>query len=253
METAVRRKEILEIISIDGKAKVIDLSKRFDTSVVTIRNDLAQLEKDGLLERVHGGAVGTYKSYLSLSFNDRMNVNIDAKERIAVGLDEMISPGNTLIFNAGSTSLVCARRCFLKTGISIVTNSIVIAGEARMNKVERVILLGGMLDGEYQFTYGDDTINHVNKYMADKLIMSVDGISATGGVTTHHYSEVETTKAMMGRASFTIVVADGSKVGRTGFAAICPVFDIDLLITDRNAAKEHINALKEAGLEVIQL
>lgn len=253
METEIRRNKILDIISTDGRAKVADLSRRFDTSVVTIRNDLAELEKDGLLERVHGGAVGTYKSYLSLSFNDRLNVNLDAKERIAENLANMILPGDTMIFNTGSTSLLCARRCFLKTGISIVTNSVVIAGEARMNKVERVILLGGMLDGEYQFTYGDDTINHVNKYMADKLIMSIDGISADGGITTHHYSEVETTKAMMTRASYKVVVADGSKIGRTGFAAICPVSDIDLLITDSSAARKHIAALEEAGLEVIQV
>lgn len=253
MDTAVRRKEILDIISMDGKARVADLSERFETSVVTIRNDLAELEKEGLLERVHGGAVGTYKSYLSLSFNDRMNVNLDAKERIAAGLENIISPGDTMIFNAGSTSLLSARRCFSKAGISIVTNSIVIAGEARMNKVERVILLGGMLDGEYQFTYGDDTINHVNKYMADKLIMSIDGISASGGITTHHYSEVEVTKAMMGRAVFKIVVADGSKIGRTGFAAICPVSEIDLLITDSNASGEQIVALEKAGLEVVQV
>ena len=253
METSVRRREILEKISTEGKVRVTDLSERFGTSVVTIRNDLAELEREGLLERVHGGAVGTYKSYLSMSFNDRMNVNLEAKERIADELGRLVHPGDTMIFNAGSTSLLCSRRCFLKQGISIVTNSIVIAGEARMNKVERVILLGGMLDGEYQFTYGDDTINHVNKYMADKLVMSIDGISASGGITTHHHSEVEVTRAMMSRAVFKVVVADGSKVGRTGFAAICPVSEIDLLITDVSASMEQVAALRKTGLEVMRI
>ena len=250
METENRRNKILEMISAEGKVKVADLSIYFATSSVTIRNDLTSLENAGLLERVHGGAVGTYKSYLSLSFNDRLNVNLNEKERIAETFSNLVIPGDTMIFNAGSTSLMCARKCFEKSGISIVTNSIVIAGETRMNHVERVILLGGMLDGEYQFTYGDDTINHVNKYMADKLIMSVDGISASGGITTHHHSEVESTKAMMQRASFVIVVADGSKIGRTGFASICPVSEIDLLITDCNAPEEYINELKKTGLEV---
>ena len=186
------------MISAEGVVKVTNLSTMFSTSAVTIRNDLAELEKQGLLERIRGGAVGTYKSYLALSFSDRLNVNLSDKERIAAKFSDLVMPGDTMIFNTGSTSLVCARKCFAKPGISIVTNSIIIAGEARMNKVERVVLLGGMLDGDYQFTYGDDTINHINKYMADKLIMSIDGISA-GGVTTHHHSEVETTKAMMAR------------------------------------------------------
>ncbi|MBN2883726.1 MAG: DeoR/GlpR transcriptional regulator, partial [Clostridia bacterium] len=84
-------------------------------------------------------------------------------------------------------------------------------------------------------------------------IMSIDGISASGGITTHHYSEVEVTKAMMDRAVFKVVVADSSKIGRTGFAAICPVFEIDLLITDSNASREQIMALEKAGLEVVQV
>ena len=241
------------MIAANGTVRVADLSTLFETSSVTIRNDLAELEKQGLLERIHGGAVGTYKSYLSLSFSDRLNVNLREKERIADRFSRMIAPGETMTFNTGSTSLVCARKCFSIPGISIVTNSIVIAGEARMNKVERVVLLGGMLDGEYQFTYGDDTINHIKKYMSDKLIMSVDGISADGGVTTHHYSEVEATRAMMNRASCVIVVADGSKIGRTGFASICPVSEIDLLITDWRASAEHIKGLMEAGLEIIRV
>lgn len=251
METQIRRNKILSMISAEGKVRVADLSEIFKTSSVTIRNDLASLEKAGLLERVHGGAVGTYKSYLSLSFSDRLNVNLAQKERIAQSFKGLVAGGDTMIFNTGSTSLVCARKCFSKNGISIVTNSIVIAGEARMNRVERVILLGGMLDGEYQFTYGDDTINHINKYMADKFVMSVDGISAGGGVTTHHHSEVESTKAMMNRASYVIVVADGTKIGRTGFASICAVKDIDLLITDSDAPKRHIEELINAGLDVV--
>lgn len=251
METEKRRNKILELISSDGKVKVAELSNQFATSSVTIRNDLASLESEGLLERVHGGAVGTYKSYLSLSFNDRLNVNLNEKEQIAEAFSKLVIPGDTMIFNAGSTSLLSARKCFSRLGISIITNSIVIAGEARMNHVERVILLGGMLDGEYQFTYGDDTINHVNKYSVDKLIMSVDGISASGGITTHHHSEVESTKAMMNRSSYIIVVADGSKIGRTGFASICPVSEIDLLITDINAPVEYISELKNKGLEII--
>lgn len=251
-EIEKRRKKILELVSKSGKVKVAELSRLFETSAVTIRHDLAELEEEGLIERVHGGAVGTYKSYLSLSFNERLNVNLTAKEYIAEEFSKKLSPGDSIIFNTGSTSLVCARKCYSLPGISIVTNSIVIAGEAKINKVERVILLGGMLDGEYQFTYGDDTINHVNKYMVDKLVMSVDGISAAGGVTTHHYSEVEATRAMMKRSSYVIVAADGSKVGRTGFASICSISEIDLLITDYSAPAERIKELKNAGLEVIQ-
>jgi len=251
-EIEKRHEKILELISNNGKVKVAELSKEFDTSVVTIRHDLDELEKKGLIERIHGGAVGTYKSYLSLSFSERLNVNLVAKEYIAEAFSKRLKPGDSIIFNTGSTSLVCARKCFSYPGIAIVTNSIIIAGEAKINKVERVILLGGMLDGEYQFTYGDDTINHVNKYMADKFVMSVDGISASGGVTTHHYSEVEATRAMMNRSAYVIVVADGSKIGRTGFASICSISEIDLLITDYSAPAEHIKELKNAGLDVIR-
>ncbi|MBN2559274.1 MAG: DeoR/GlpR transcriptional regulator [Clostridia bacterium] len=246
--TKSRREAILGLIAAEGGVRVSSLSELFGISGVTIRTDLEALEKKGLLERVHGGAVGTYKSYLSLPLTDRLNVNGAEKRRIALALAEIISEGESVIFNAGSTTLLCARETFKKQGISIVTNSIVIAGEARLNKVERVILLGGMLDGEFQFTYGDDTINHIRKYRADKFVMSLDGICAGEGITTHHYSEVETTRAMMDRANQIIAVADSSKIGRTGFASICPVDAIDLLITGRESPARQLNEIAAKGV-----
>ncbi len=245
-----RRKKILELLNREGKVKVIELSKLFGISEVTIRNDLSQLEEEGLLERIHGGATSMHKFYYNMPLLDRMKTNEAEKKKIAVACASLISNGDTVMINSGTTTLFVLQELKHVKNLTIVTNSLAIAQESgHMNNIQ-VILLGGNFNPQYQFAYGDDTVNQLKRYKADKLILSVDGVSAEEGITTYHYFEVEVNRQMLARANKTIVATDYSKIGRTSFAYIDSVDQADVLVTNQNANREEIEFIKEKGVEI---
>ena len=248
-----RRSSILEMLEEHGKVKVTDLSRTFNISEVTIRNDLSELETQGLLTRVHGGAVGTRKAYYNMSLNGRMNVNHDEKLQIAKAVKNMIEDGDTLMLDSGTTTYFVARELTDINNLTIVTNSLSVAQELSYQSNINVILLGGSLDPRYQFTYGDDALQQLQKYRADKMIIAVDGVSAGSGLTTYHYLEAEVSRQMITRANRTIVVADYTKIAREGFAHIDEISSIDTLVTNKKADKEELHTISNMGIEVIKV
>jgi DeoR/GlpR family transcriptional regulator of sugar metabolism len=245
-----RRNKMLELLNEKGKIKVADLSKHFGISEVTIRNDLAELEMKGMLDRVHGGAVSAYRAYYNMSLQERMNTNKKEKLQIAAEISGLISDGDTLMINSGTTTFYVLKELKSKRNLTIVTNSIAIAQEAGLSINSHVILLGGNFNFQYQFTYGDDTLNQLEKYKADKFIMAVDGIHHNVGLSTHHHLEAEVNRQMIKRVNTTIVAADYTKIGRTGFTHFSPISSVDMLITNKIANGNHISMIKDKGVEV---
>lgn len=245
-----RRNKILEILSREGKVKVLELSRLFEISEVTIRSDLSELESLGVLERTHGGAVSTSKAYYNMSFHDRMRTNEDEKRRIAVEIAAMVSDGDNIMINSGTTTLLAAQELKNKKDLTIVTNSLSIAQETGHYRNIQVILLGGNLNPQYQFTYGDDTIHQLKKYKADKLILAADGVSSEDGITTYHHMEAEVNRQMIARVNKTIVVADHTKIGRASFAYVGLLESADVLVSNTNASQDELKLLKERGMEI---
>jgi DeoR/GlpR family transcriptional regulator of sugar metabolism len=246
-----RRKEILTMVNNAGSVKVAYLSKIFDISEVTIRNDLSELEKSGLLERVHGGAVSTYKTYYSMTFDDRMKTNIDEKKSIAAAATALISDGDTIMLSSGTTPLYVVKELKNKKDLTVVTNSLAVAQEACFNENIYIIMLGGNLNTRYMFNHGYDTLEQLEKYKASKFILSPDGVNAEDGVSTCYHLEAEINRQMIARSAKTIVVADYTKIGRTSFAHIESMCKIENLVTNKVADEEEIKAIENAGVEVI--
>ncbi|HHW30995.1 MAG TPA: DeoR/GlpR transcriptional regulator [Clostridiaceae bacterium] len=246
-----RRSRILEILTQQGKVKVNELSKLFGISEVTIRNDLSELEMSGLLERTHGGAISTYKAYYNMSIADRMRTNEEEKRKIASAVASMISDMDTIMINSGTTTLFVVQELKSVKNLTIVTNSIPISLETGNYKDFHTILLGGNFNTRDQFTYGDDAINQLKKYKANKLVLSVDGINSEDGISTYHHLEAEINRQMLARVNKTIVVADYTKIGRTSFAHIVPIENVDMIVTNKKANSDEINLIREKGVEVI--
>ncbi|NJD04502.1 MAG: DeoR/GlpR transcriptional regulator [Ruminiclostridium sp.] len=245
-----RRKKIIEFLAQKGKVKVVELSKLFGISEVTIRNDLSELEEAGLLERIHGGAISTHKVYYSLSLNDRMRTNEEEKRKIASICASMICDGDTVMINSGTTTLYTAQELKNTRNLTIVTNSLSIAQEVGHYNNIHVILLGGDFNPQYQFTYGDDTINQLKRYNADKLVLAADGVSMEEGITTYHHLEAEVNRLMIIRVNKTIVVADFSKIGRASFAYIDSINNVDYLVTNKKANEDEIKEIMKSGVGV---
>ena len=251
MTSEQRKLKILDLLKENDSVRVTSLSRLFGVSEVTIRTYLEDLEKKGLLSRVHGGAVSSYKPYYSMNLNQRLETNQRAKAAIADRVAALIQPNDTVMLNAGTTTLLVFRRFPVEYNLSIVTNSVAIALEASGNPNYNVILVGGSVNTKYQFTYGSDAIEQIKKYHADKLILSVDGIDAEQGFSTYYNMEAPIDVAMLEQADLCIVAADHSKFRHSAFAKISDLSVADYIVTDTQISRELAEKLSEKGVTVL--
>lgn len=240
-----RQAQILQLLEKQERVSVAQLSALLETTEVTIRSDLSQLERDGKLMRVHGGAVR-----IQTQLKDDRTVNLVAKETIAALAAQQIQDGDTIFINSGTTSVCVARALKEKQSLNIVTNAIDVALELADVPTFRVLLLGGEINARYGFTYGGDAQEQLRCYQANWAILSVDGVSLECGITTYHAEEAILDRMMIAGARGTLIVADSSKIGRAGFTRVIDCMPDLTLVTD--AAAEYVmSALSEADVQII--
>ncbi len=246
-----RHKKIVELLNNKGEVRVNELSSLFEVSEVCIRNDLTELEGKGMLSRVHGGAISAYEPYYNMSLAQRSATNKEEKDEIAVKIADMIHDNQSIMMNAGTTPLAVMRKLINKKNITIITNSIVLALEGAKYKGLKIVLLGGNVDAEYQYVYGNLTLAQLDDYYADKFIMSADGIDALSGISTYYDQEAEICRKMIEHSKSTIAALDYTKIGRTALKKFADIEDIDCLVTNGNAVENYIVELKSSGLNVV--
>lgn len=246
-----RRSRIVQMVNKDGKVRVADLSRLFAISEVTIRNDLSELESMDLLERTHGGAVSTNKSYYRLTVQDRMATNKAQKVAIAQAAASMVHEGDTLFLNSGTTAVYIAQSLRGIKNLLILTNSPLIADEIGYSSDVEVILVGGSYNAPLAFTYGDDAVKQIAKYRANKFLFACDGISAAAGVMTYNTHEVYVNRKFMENSSTIIAVADYSKIGRLSRITIDSVGCLDALVTNASADAAELETIAAMGVEII--
>ena len=250
LKIEARRKMILQQLRSDGKVNVLQLSQLLGTTAVTIRNDLTALEKEGYLLRTSGGAVLVPHSDddLSLSLSQK-TANAEEKQCIASAVAGMIKDGDTLFINSGTTTQMIAAALKVRSNLNIVTNSLATATMLGEVPSFRVVLLGGSINATYGFTHGADAQAQLAKYQADWAILSVDGISVRGGVTTHHAEEAVIDRMMIAGARSAWIAVDRSKIGRAGFARVYDdVHQLNLITTDNESAA--LEELKRSGMNI---
>jgi len=246
-----RKKIISELLEKNGAVRVCELSQMFDVSEVTVRNYLTDMESMGLLTRTHGGAISSYKPYCSMNFNQRLETNQNEKVIIAKKIAEMIEPNDTIMLNAGTTTLLTFRHLPVDYHLNIITNSISIAFEAASNPNYNVVLVGGSVNPKYQFTFGTDAIFNLKNYHADKLILSVDGIDFENGFSTYYNEEVDVDRQMLAQSSLCIIAADRSKFGRNAMVKISELSTADFIVTTYKSDEKENNIFYENGITII--
>jgi len=250
MVTDKRKDEILDILKSKGKVRVTDLSELFGVSEVTIRTDLSDMERKGLLSRVHGGAISLYKPYYSMNMTQRLETNQTEKVNIAEKIAQMIEPNDTIMMNSGTTTLLTFRKFPSEFCLNIITNSVGIALEAASNPNYNVVLIGGSLNTKYQFTFGTDAVDQLRNYHADKFILSVDGIDAGNGFTTYYDKEAEIDRIMMAQSYKCIVAADYSKFNHSAFVKISDLSVADCIVTNSTIDPKVVDEFRELGIDV---
>lgn len=246
----VRRNAILDYLRAEGTLSVARLSEVLKVTPVTIRNDLAALERDGYLTRMRGGAVLSPRSPGSYAGEDDEQSFLE-KQALAAEAASLIQDGQTLFFNSGTTTHHVARALRGKKHLNIVTNSLAVAMELGSVPTFHVLLLGGEIDAHYGFTYGGDAQEQLQKYQADWAVLSVDGISAKGGMTTYHPEEAIIDRLMIANARHCLVAATGNKIGKAGFTRICDSDTHLTLITHHGCHRDALEQLRQQGVSIL--
>jgi DeoR family transcriptional regulator of aga operon len=244
--------ELLEFISGRTETSILELTEHFGSSSATIRRDLALLADQGLILRTHGGARSN-EAATELPMALRDTRYSEAKSRIAKATAAMIPrERHSVAFSGGTTSACVARELGLHPDLTVITNSLTIAtGLTRYPRL-KVLMTGGILRPQSQELVGvlaEATFNAVTRI--GTAILGADGVSADEGITTYDETEARTNHAMVTKADRTIVVADGSKIGRAAFAAMASLAEVDVLVTDSSADPDELDRLRAAGVRVV--
>ncbi len=242
-----RHHRILGILTRGNKTSVNELAQELEVSSVTIRQDLAALEDEGLLKRVHGGAVLPSPDDIA----SRLGVNYDKKARVARAAASLVEDGETILIESGSVNALLARELAPRNKITVVTTNMFIARQLRGAKHVQVILAGGLYQSESESLVGQLARSCVERLNFGKAFIGIDGFSVETGFTSRDMMRAEIASEIVRRAKTSFVLTDSSKFGRTELTAICPVEAVDCLITDSEIPGEYPDFLRSKGVDVI--
>ncbi|MBB2911354.1 DeoR family transcriptional regulator of aga operon [Streptosporangium becharense] len=244
-----RHARILEHVSAKGSVDVNELARLLAVSGATVRRDLQYLSDRKLLQRTHGGAVIGGIS-IEVPIQRRMERRRPEKQAIARAAAELVPPGAVVGLTGGTTTTEVARLLVGRGPVTIVTNAVNIAAEVVLHKGVTLVVIGGDARSESYELVGPIAEKTLADYHTDITFLGVDGISATHGCTTHDQLEAATDRAFVRSSGGIVVVADQSKIGKVTFAKICPLRDIQHLITDAGAPGDQLAAIADAGVTV---
>lgn len=247
---AERHRRILELLEDHRVVRVSALAELLVVSEVTVRRDLEALERRGLLERTHGGAVAAHRFRAEPAYDVAISSNAEEKRLIGQAAAALVEPGDALYLNGGTTTLQVFRHLH-GSGARVVTNHVGIALEAVDRDVE-LLLLGGHYRAPSNSVVGPFATDALRRTHATKAFIGVEGISVGAGLTTPVASEAEIARVMIEQTrGRVIVVADHSKVGTVADFVIAPLDQVDTLVVDDGATPEYVHRLSESGLDVV--
>ncbi len=239
-----RREKILELIKEDGQAKVVDLSRLFKVTEVTIRQDLEKLEADGLVVREHGGA---YLKDINAGVRDlalQNRDNMEEKQMIARKAVELINDGDTIILDSGSTTTEIAKLLTGYSNLTVITNALNIAILLGAEVGINVVVTGGEFKAPTLSLTGQKAADFFQNLHVDKLFLATAGIALKSGLTYPGISDICVKRAMIESANEIYLVADSSKIGKSALASLGALSLIHYLITDSKIKEEDIKWLE---------
>ncbi len=246
-----RRQHILSLIHREGRVLVSELSEALGISPITIRKDLDQLGLQGLVQRTHGGALAPQSgTMVDPSLKEKEHHQIKEKKRIAAAAAGLVSNGQCILLDSGSTTTMVARALREFSHLTIVTNAVNIAAELSDTNFE-IILTGGILRKNSFSLVGPMAEDTLAQIQADILFLAVDGFDPKIGITTPNVLESRVNRVMVKASRKVIAVCDSTKFSRSSMALIVPPSAVHTVITDDRISEAHARTLRNAGIELI--
>ena len=231
---AIERKQyIIELLYKNKRVLVSDLSRSLNVTEETIRRDLKELEKTGLVVRSHGGAVLSDSGTDNTSFIGRENTNSSAKNKIGQIAADLIENHMFLMVDTSTTSKAVINQIKNKKDITILTNSYRLINDLSYNENIHFIGTGGDVLPHYQAFVGSDALKTIGRYHADLAILGTHAISPDFGFMESNVEECDVKIAMASHSKKNIIVADHSKFDQTSKVMFLSVRDTDMVVTDK--------------------
>ncbi|MFP3989784.1 DeoR/GlpR family DNA-binding transcription regulator [Streptomyces sp. E11-3] len=257
-----RRALILEEVRRRGGVRVNELTRRLSVSDMTIRRDLDALARQGVLEKVHGGAVPVADaSTHEPGFEAKSGLELSAKESIARAAARLVAPGSAIALSGGTTTFALAQHLVEVPDLTVVTNSVRVAdvfhaaqrGTGQRQGAATVVLTGGVRTPSDALV-GPVADQAIRSLHFDVLFLGVHGISIQAGLSTPNLAEAETNRRLVRSARRVVVVADHTKWGTVGLSSFATLEQVDTWVTDaglssevRTEVSEQLNQLVIAG------
>ncbi|MBU6535698.1 DeoR/GlpR family DNA-binding transcription regulator [Streptomyces sp. NPDC057245] len=255
MFAAERRQLILEMVRANGAVSLRELARVVQTSEVTVRRDVRALEAEGLLDRRHGGAVLPGGFTRESGFPQKSHLATAEKTAIADLAASLVEEGEAIVVGAGTTTQELARRLARVPGLTVVTNSLLVAQAlAHANRVE-VVMTGGTLRGSNYALVGSGAEQSLQGLRVSKAFLSGSGLTAERGLSTSNMLSASVDRALVQAAAEVVVLADHSKLGTDTMFQTVPTDVITRLVTDEAPAHDdraatELQALADQGVEV---
>lgn len=248
MLAAQRKELILDTLRTDGRVVAKELAARLELSEDTIRRDLRELATDGLLHRVHGGALPA--SPAVADFTTRTAIGTGAKAEVAAMAAGLVRPGQTVAIDGGTTARELARRLPPDLRATVVTHSPTIAVELATHPSVEVIIIGGRLFKHSVVASGAIAHEAIGRVSADVFFLGVTGIHPAAGLTTGDAEEAAIKRAWTERSAETYVLGSGEKIGAASSFEVVPLAAVTAVLTDAGAPERGVAELRAAGVDV---
>lgn len=246
-----RRRQIVSLVNAKRKIVIPELCSRFGVSASTVRNDLRDLQDEGLITRTHGGAITNSKSGFEPLPLDKETHMAEAKRAIGRRAAELVEDGDIIAVGTGTTTFELARCLDPAKEVTVILNDIYIAAYLERMEKCRIMLLGGTVRKNFHYTQmppGGDYLSGVN---IDKAFISCNGVDVRRGVTTPDPALAHDIRQIIRAASEVYVLSDSSKFGAVTFSRITGVADITAVITDRGVGEDDLAAFRNAEVELL--
>lgn len=249
--TRKRRQLIVEQLLQHGSVHVGDLVERHGVSSVTIRADLNHLETQGLVTRNHGGASLLRVPPQEHDIREKDTLNLPLKDAIGARAAQLVKPGDNIILDSGSTTMMLARHLRDQRDVTVMTNGLNIAWELAQAPGVTLRLTGGLLHQPSLSLHGSQAEASLHSFGFDTLFLGVDGLDLQFGLTTHHEPEAILNHRMVERSRRIVVLTDSSKFGKVSLHRIAKLDELHAVITDAGISDEYRDGLQRLGIDLI--
>lgn len=243
-----RHTQIKEILDEAGQVTVAELNAQLQVSEATIRRDLDELDRLGILRRTHGGAVRVGEAEPPLLL--RQTEQAAEKERIGRRAAQLVADDQTIFLGSGTTVQAMLPHLAERRGLTVITNSLPVVN-AFVGREAELIIIGGFIRSSELSMVGHIAAAAISELRADLVFLGMRSIDPDRGYTSDYLPEALTDRAILEVASRRVILADHSKFGRVSAVYLAPVTATEVIITDSGLDPTIAATLREKGLEVI--